>query len=88
MTRPLQELLAEAIDLDERKRALLKNAGKVMREEREAAGVTQTDAAAGMGVTRAYLSMIENGTRTPTPETVAKFAATLREEKHGKPRGK
>lgn len=69
--------------MEEKKRAVLKTVGETMRQERKSAGYTQSDVADGLGVTREYVSMIENGTRTPSPQTVAKFSAMLGKESDG-----
>ena len=41
--------------------------GKSLRDMRKAAGVSQADVAAAVGVTRVYYTQIENGQRIPRP---------------------
>jgi DNA modification methylase/transcriptional regulator with XRE-family HTH domain/NAD-dependent SIR2 family protein deacetylase len=50
----------------------------VLRSRREALGLSQTQVAAALGVTKSLLSLIENGKRRLTSEQVSTLAKTLR----------
>ncbi len=45
---------------------------------RERRGLTQTELAEAAGISRAYTSQIESGSRTGTPEVLARIARALR----------
>src|SRR5262245_35243691 len=49
-----------------------------LRSRREALGLSQTQIAKTLGVTKSLLSLIENGKRQPTKDQVAVLAKTLR----------
>ena len=50
----------------------------VLRSRREALGLSQTQVAGALGVTKSLLSLIENGKRQLTSEQVSTLAKTLR----------
>jgi transcriptional regulator with XRE-family HTH domain len=52
--------------------------GRRLREKREQAGMTQTDAAAQVGISRAYLSALEGGHSTPGLKTLTRLADLYR----------
>ena len=52
--------------------------GRRVRELREAAGLSQDDAAWRCRISRTYLSQLEAGKRNPTLATVEKVAAGLK----------
>ena len=52
--------------------------GRRLRERREQAGMTQTDAAARVGISRAYLSALEGGHSTPGLKTLTRLAELYR----------
>lgn len=54
-------------------RTLRLEIGSALRELREGAGFTQTDAAAVVGMSRAHLSAIEQGINDPQVETVLRL---------------
>jgi transcriptional regulator with XRE-family HTH domain len=49
-----------------------------IRSRREALGLSQTQLARTLGVTKSLLSLIENGKRQPTKDQVSQLAKTLR----------
>lgn len=51
--------------------------GAVLRERREAAGISQEQLADRAGLHRTYVSLIERGKRTASIEVVRKFAKAL-----------
>lgn len=51
--------------------------GAVLRERREAAGISQEQLADRAGLHRTYVSLIERGKRTASIEVVRKVAAAL-----------
>ncbi len=51
--------------------------GKNLKEARQKAGWTQKHAASALGVTQAYLSMVESGRRPPTQALSARAAQTF-----------
>jgi transcriptional regulator with XRE-family HTH domain len=55
-----------------------KTTGEIIKERRKELGMTQTDLAKKMGVTQAYISALEVGTRDNlTSETILKLANAL-----------
>jgi transcriptional regulator with XRE-family HTH domain len=52
--------------------------GDQLKAARLASSWTQNDAAAKLGVTQAYLSMVERGTRTVSTELAARVVAVLK----------
>jgi DNA modification methylase/transcriptional regulator with XRE-family HTH domain/DNA-directed RNA polymerase subunit RPC12/RpoP len=55
-----------------------KQSYSALRSRREALGLSQTQIAATLGVTKSLLSLIESGKRQPTKEQIAVLAKTLR----------
>lgn len=53
------------------------NFGPVLRRRRAQLGLSQSALAERSGVTQNYLSLVENGHRTPVLETLSKIAAAL-----------
>lgn len=51
--------------------------GRVLREYRERAALSQEDLAAAAELDRTYISMLERGTRQPTLETLFRIADAL-----------
>jgi DNA-binding transcriptional regulator YiaG len=72
-TRPLLEFLQMHKELEERKATI----GGTIHLARKARGMTQSDMAKAMGTTQAYLSLIENNIKTPTPGTVERAISAL-----------
>ena len=64
--KPLIEFLETEIAQEERRKQL----GSQIRAMRKELNQTQVAASAGIGVTQAYLSQVEAGTRTPSLETM------------------
>ena len=54
-----------------------KNLGSVIKKNRIASGISQSDLAKKMDLTRTYLSLLENGKRFPSWETLEKIACLL-----------
>lgn len=63
-----------------------KDFGKIIRERRKAAGLTQEELALAMGATRRLLSAMENGTRGTSLEMALAAAAELGLDVHLEPR--
>jgi len=53
--------------------------GATARQLREAAGLTQADVAAKIGVTASAMSRLESGARKPREETLMRWADVLQE---------
>jgi ribosome-binding protein aMBF1 (putative translation factor) len=70
------ELIAEARDVAERFRAL----GAMLRAEREAAGLTLRELSERSGMDKGFLSRLENGHRSPTYDTLRRYAEALGKE--------
>lgn len=51
--------------------------GLVFAKLRKERGMSQQDLANAVGLSRPYITQVENGTRTPTPDTAARLAAAL-----------
>ncbi len=56
---------------------IYKSIGKLIKEHRKNAGMTQQELSEQINVTMNYLSLIENGRRKPTIETLVKLAKGL-----------
>lgn len=54
-----------------------KSFGQQLRAEREKLGLTTQDVANKCGVTRSYLTLIENGRRLPGKNVLPKIAAAI-----------
>lgn len=54
-----------------------KNLGSVIKKKRVALEISQGDLAKRVGLTRTYLSLLENGKRFPSWETLEKIACLL-----------
>jgi transcriptional regulator with XRE-family HTH domain len=52
--------------------------GKVLRDAREAAGLSQEDLASDADIDRTYVSMLERGVRQPTLETIFRLAKAVK----------
>lgn len=74
-----QVLQRDAERLAEEARQLTASAGADLRRLREEAGLTQSDVADGLGVTKGYVSQVENGAST-SPRSLAFFAHTIATE--------
>lgn len=55
----------------------LNNLGQIIREKREALGMTQIEVAEKAGVDRNYIGMVERGERNPSYLSLIKIAAGL-----------
>lgn len=55
----------------------LNNLGQIIREKREALGLTQIEVAEKAGVDRNYIGMVERGERNPSYLSLIKIAAGL-----------
>lgn len=64
--RPLIEFLELQVEQTARKQEI----GEQIKFARLARGQTQSETAAAIGVTQAYLSQVESGDRTPSLETM------------------
>ena len=53
------------------------SSARSMRDRREALGLSQTDLADKLGVTKTLLSLYESGKRVPTEEHVEELASAL-----------
>lgn len=53
---------------------------KELREAREAEGLTQTDLAEAVGIDNTYMSHIEAGRKTPSPQIMGRIAAKLKRQ--------
>lgn len=56
---------------------MAKTTGELIRQAREAADVTQVQAAKAVGITQGFWSNLENGERQPSVKTLKKIAAAL-----------
>ncbi len=56
--------------------------GRVLRELRERAHLSQEQLAAMSGLHRTYISILERGKRSPTLDTIAVLARALRRAPH------
>ena len=74
--RPLQEML-EAQDTIAR---LKPQAANSIRSARDQLGMTQSEFAREVGSTQAYVSMVENGSRTPSAEMIRATIALLQQQ--------
>lgn len=54
-----------------------KNLGRVIKKKRADLNIFQADLAERIGVTRTYLSLVENGIRFPSWETLEKIALSF-----------
>ncbi|MBA7491466.1 hypothetical protein ES702_02012 [subsurface metagenome] len=54
-----------------------KNLGRVIKKKRAGLNIFQEDLAGRIGLTRTYLSLVENGKRFPSWETLEKIAHSL-----------
>lgn len=52
--------------------------GKNLKEIREEKGITQSSIAKSLGVSRGFVSKVENGKTNPTLATIAKLAKALK----------
>ena len=57
--------------------AILRMYGRVLRAEREAAGISQEDLAHEAGIHRTYVSMLERGLANPSLTVLASIAEAL-----------
>ena len=55
----------------------LNNLGQIIREKREALGLTQIEVAEKAGLDRNYIGMVERGERNPSYLSLIKIAAGL-----------
>lgn len=77
--KPLSELLKGVEDKLEVRRTWNQDVGSLLRAARSAANVSQSDLAATAGVNQAYVSQIENGSKTPSEEVIEKLTVALRQ---------
>jgi ribosome-binding protein aMBF1 (putative translation factor) len=80
--RPLTEFLdmlaeRERLDRELRSPQTKKDFGAYVAAGRQAVGMTQSDLATALGVSRNYVAQIENGHKTPTQGTVTAFTDVL-----------
>lgn len=57
---------------------ILEKFGQKMQKTRQAAGVTQEELAARLGMHRTYIGLIERGERNPTIRTLYKISKALK----------
>lgn len=57
-----------------------KKLGENLRRIRSKAGISQSDVAKSLGVSRGFVSDIENGKRNPTLATIARIAKAINVE--------
>lgn len=74
--RPLQELLEFAAE-QERVRERQETIGETIKMNRKALGLNQQELADALGRTQGYVSMVENGERTPSPDTLREIHAAF-----------
>jgi DNA-binding transcriptional regulator YiaG len=86
-----EQLAARQRELEQREAKLLggfrETASTSLRKARVKAGVTQSELARRVGVSSAYVNMVEQGKKHVSPERFAQFNAALDGPKKGGTRG-
>jgi ribosome-binding protein aMBF1 (putative translation factor) len=81
--RSLSELLEQREEQLAQEQEWRREVGRTFTAVRSSRGQTQTDFAAELEVTQAYVSQIESGDRTPSEETLRKLQGLTEGDRRG-----